>query len=99
MSQSRDEAAVKIDLFRWRRTTVGLSLQAKGLLFDLLVLIHRSRGRGYREDADTIARAIGCRDYRTVAKPLSELLAAGQLVSRSGYLFDPNDDRRDRILQ
>lgn len=97
MTRKRDHW-FKTDGARWRDRTRGLSPGGKGVLQDLVTLMHETADAGYVDDAHKIALHLGYRDYRTVAGPLKELKAGGLLIVWRQRLFDPDVCRERHAL-
>lgn len=69
----------------WLAGTRRLSFEAKGLYVDLIAMWRD--GRRIPNDPREIALELGVRNYRTVARPLRELIERGKVeVGADGYL-------------
>ncbi len=97
---SRKDPWFKWVINRWFAGTRKLSFAAKGLYADLITLWRD--GQTIPNDLRAIADMTGERDYRSVRKPLEELMKRGKVkVDADGNLYNPSvdDDIEERAGQ
>lgn len=97
---ARKDSWFKWGINRWFAGTRRLSYEAKGFYADLITAWRD--GQVVPNDARLIADQFGVRDYRSVRRPLDELLAKGKvLVDAAGNLYreDVDDEITERLEQ
>ena len=97
---ARKDSWFKWGINRWFAGTRRLSYEAKGFYADLITAWRD--GQVVPNDAHKIADQFGVRDYRSVRRPLAELLQKGKVqVDAAGNLYrdDVDDEIAERLEQ